>query len=151
MPKEIYPSSYRCDCGAQIDFFESTIKEVKAASMKRRQSLGEGGRGGHVVIFQTGRMVDILCPKGGKREIQSKSKSKFTSKQGQYLAFIHGYGALYGQAPAEHEMQRHFNVSPPTVHQMVLTLEKKGLIERIPGQARSIKLLVPENELPRIQ
>jgi Mn-dependent DtxR family transcriptional regulator len=45
-------------------------------------------------------------------------------------------------------MQRYFQVSSPFVHQMVLTLEANGLIERIPGQARSIRLLVPREELP---
>jgi hypothetical protein len=35
-------------------------------------------------------------------------------------------------------------------NQMVLTLEKKGLIERTPGQARSIKVLVPPDQLPRL-
>ena len=39
-------------------------------------------------------------------------------------------------------MQRHFQVSPPSVHQMVLTLERAGLIKRTPGVARSIELLV---------
>jgi hypothetical protein len=31
---------------------------------------------------------------------------------------------------------------------MVVTLEAHGLIERKPGQARSIRLLVPREELP---
>jgi len=30
-------------------------------------------------------------------------------------------------------MQRYFRVSPPSVHQMILTLEANGFIERIPG------------------
>ena len=45
-------------------------------------------------------------------------------------------------------MQRHFRVSPPSVHQMVLTLERAGLIRRQPGVPRSIKLLVAPEELP---
>ena len=45
-------------------------------------------------------------------------------------------------------MQRYFKVSPPSVHQMVLTLEKRGLIERVPGQARAIRVLLPREELP---
>ena len=52
-------------------------------------------------------------------------KKKYTSKQGQYLAFIYYYTKINGQAPAEADMQRYFKVSPPSVHQMVLTLEKK--------------------------
>ncbi len=37
-------------------------------------------------------------------------------------------------------MQRFFKVTPPSVHQMVLTLEKRGFITKVPGQARSIRL-----------
>jgi len=72
----------------------------------------------------------------------------YTDKQGQYLAFIHYYSKIHGRAPAEAEMQQYFRVSPPSVHQMALTLETRGLIERTPGQARSIRLLIPPEELP---
>jgi len=75
-------------------------------------------------------------------------KRRYTEKQGQYLAFIHYYTKIHGRAPAELEMERYFRVTPPSVHQMVLTLEANGLIERTPGQARSIRLLIPREELP---
>ena len=75
-------------------------------------------------------------------------KKPYTDKQGQYLAFIYYYGKIHGRAPAEAEMQQYFQVSPPAVHQMILTLEARGLIERTPGQARSIHLLIPREELP---
>jgi repressor LexA len=45
-------------------------------------------------------------------------------------------------------MQDYFKVSPPSVHQMVLTLEANGFIERTPGKGRSIRLLIPREELP---
>jgi repressor LexA len=45
-------------------------------------------------------------------------------------------------------MQLYFRVSPPSVHQMVLTLETHGLIERTPWQARSIRLLLLREDLP---
>jgi hypothetical protein len=51
---------------------------------------------------------------------------KFTDKQGQYLAFIHAYSLALGRPPAEADIQRFFAVTPPTVHQMVLTLERKA-------------------------
>ena len=72
----------------------------------------------------------------------------YTDKQGQYLAFIYYYSKIHGRAPAEAEMQQYFRTSPPAVHQMILTLEARGLIERTPGQARSIRLLIPREELP---
>ena len=74
--------------------------------------------------------------------------SSFTPKQGQYLAFIYTYTRVLGRPPAEADLQRHFGVSPPAVHQMVLTLERAGLIRRRPGVARSIEVLVAPELLP---
>ena len=72
----------------------------------------------------------------------------FTPKQGQYLAFIYAYTRVLGRLSAEADLQRHFGVSPPSVHQMVLTLERAGLIRRQPGVARSIEVLVAPELLP---
>ena len=76
---------------------------------------------------------------------------RYTDKQGQYLAFIYYYAKINGRAPSEADMQRHFNVTPPSVHQMVVTLEAKGLIERTPGQGRSIRPLLPREEPPDLE
>jgi SOS-response transcriptional repressor LexA len=75
----------------------------------------------------------------------------FTDKQGQYRAFIDAYTRVHGRAPAEADMQRRFDVTPPSVHQMVLTLERAGLIRRHPGLARSIQVLVDPDRLPRLR
>ncbi len=75
----------------------------------------------------------------------------YTPKQGQYLAYIHQYTQLHGQAPAEHEIQAYFGVTPPTVHQMILRLEQLGFISRTPRQARSIRVLVPAEALPPLR
>ena len=77
-------------------------------------------------------------------------KRDFTPRQGQYLAFIYYYSKLNGRAPAEADIAQYFQVSPPSVHQMVLNLEERGLITRIPGQPRSIRLLIPREELPAL-
>jgi DNA-binding MarR family transcriptional regulator len=82
---------------------------------------------------------------------QPPTAPRFTEKQGQYLAFIWTYGLLNGRSPAERDMQRFFGVTAPSVHQMVLTLERAGLIRRQPGFARSIELLVEPESLPRLQ
>ncbi len=74
----------------------------------------------------------------------------FTPKQGQYLAFIHLYTRLHRRPPAETDMQEYFRVSPPSVHQMVLTLERGGFIKRQPRTARSIQLLVDPAKLPEL-
>ena len=76
---------------------------------------------------------------------------RFTEKQGQYLAFIHASALVMGRPPAEADLRRHFQVSPPSVHQMVLTLERAALIRRQPGVARSIELLVDPGSLPPLR
>jgi len=78
-------------------------------------------------------------------------KPRYTSRQGQFLAYINHYTTLHGRPPAEAEMVQFFQVTPPSVHQMILTLERRGLISRVLGQARSIKLRLAAEELPRLQ
>jgi DNA-binding MarR family transcriptional regulator len=73
---------------------------------------------------------------------------RFTEKQGQYLAFIYVYSRMFRQAPAETDIQRHFQVTPPSVHQMIINLHRAGLISRKPGVPRSIELLVAPELLP---
>ena len=76
---------------------------------------------------------------------------RFTERQGQYLAFIHAYTKVNGRPPAQADMQRFFAVTAPTVHQMVLGLERCGLLRRTPGQARTLEVLVPPEELPTLR
>jgi hypothetical protein len=64
----------------------------------------------------------------------SPSAKTFTPKQGQYLAYIHLYTRLHRRPPAEADIQQYFQVTPPSVHQMVVTLERAGLSEGNPGQ-----------------
>ena len=84
-------------------------------------------------------------------ECRPLSAPNFTAKQGQYLAFIYAYTQVMGRPPAEADLQRHFRVTPPSVHQMVLTLERQGLIRRQPGVARSIAVLIDPKDLPVLQ
>jgi hypothetical protein len=63
MPKEIFPSSYECDCGHQSHFFENTIKAMKTMSQNKRVRLGDSAAEEHTIVFHKGEMVEILCPK----------------------------------------------------------------------------------------
>jgi Mn-dependent DtxR family transcriptional regulator len=80
----------------------------------------------------------------------SRPAKTFTPKQGRYLAFIHAYTRLHRQSPAETDMQEYFRVSPSSVHQMVLTLERGGFIRRQPRTPRSIEVLVDPRNLPEL-
>jgi DNA-binding MarR family transcriptional regulator len=64
---------------------------------------------------------------------------------------MYNYAKIHRQAPAESDLERYFQVSPPAIHDMIKTLELKGLIKRTPGQARSIRLLVQPEHLPRLE
>lgn len=77
--------------------------------------------------------------------------SDFTPRQGQFLAFIYYYTKVNGRPPAEADMQRYFRVTPPSVHQMVIKLEERGYIARMPGQGRSIRLLLTREQLPDLE
>ena len=75
----------------------------------------------------------------------------YTERQGQFLAYIHQYSLVNGCAPAEADMQRFFQITPPSVHSMVLTLERRGFIRREPGRARSITLIISPEALPPLK
>jgi hypothetical protein len=109
------------------------------------------------------RALDAVCDRlGGLLEqftdeppsvavARTTSGRTFTAKQGQYLAFIYWFTKIHRQAPAEADLQRYFRVSAPGVHEMILTLERRGLITREPGKARSISLRVARTELPELE
>ena len=61
----------------------------------------------------------------------------------------------YGNKPDDTrdrtDMQQFFGTSPPSVHRMVVELEKKELIRRIPRQSRSIEILIGSDEIPPLR
>jgi Mn-dependent DtxR family transcriptional regulator len=79
---------------------------------------------------------------------ESTETPGYSPLQGQYLAFIYAYSTINRRPPAEADMQAFFRVTAPSVHQMVLQLERLRLIRRTPRAARSIELLVAPAALP---
>ena len=78
-------------------------------------------------------------------------QAQFSERQGQYLAFIYAYTQVNKRPPAQADLQQYFEVTPPTVHQMLLTLERLGLLRRTPGQARALEVLVAAEDLPPLR
>ncbi len=76
--------------------------------------------------------------------------SRFTARQGQYLAFIHRFTVRRGVAPSFDEIAAHFGVSSPSVNGMIKGLARRGLLSRRPGAARSLRVLVPASDLPDV-
>src|ERR671927_336476 len=102
-------------------------------------------------MFMTTSSIEVVMDRAcGVR--QPCTVPSFTDRQGQYLAFfIDAYTRVNGRPPAEADLQRHFGVSAPSVHRMVVTLERAGLIRRRSGVARSIEVLVDPGCLPLLQ
>lgn len=73
---------------------------------------------------------------------------RFTARQGEVLAFIQRFTARHGVAPSFEEIASHFGTSSPSVNGMIKTLERRGLLSRVPGVARSLRVLVPASRLP---
>jgi LexA DNA binding domain. len=68
----------------------------------------------------------------------------FTARQGAYLTFIYRYTQRFGVAPSFEDIGSHFGTTPPSVNSMIKTLCARGLLSRLPGVARSLRVLVPE-------
>jgi DNA-binding MarR family transcriptional regulator len=102
-------------------------------------------------------LISVLCrtigvmARGASSVDLGRGEAGMTRAQGQYLAFILLYTKLHKTPPAEVDMQRYFDVTPPSVHSMVLALEKRGFIERSAGRPRSIKVLVSPAEVPPLK
>lgn len=90
--------------------------------------------------------------KSGEHSTQSSAnvKIELTNRQGQYLAFIYMYTKINRRAPAETDIRNYFSVSAPTAHQMILKLQQLGAIEKRVGVARSIKVLVAPEAIPKL-
>jgi hypothetical protein len=73
-----------------------------------------------------------------------------TRQQGQFLAFIREYMMRNqaGVAPRHADFQRFFNLTPPSVNSMLIRLEQRGFIRRIPGKARAIELAINLDWIP---
>ncbi|RJY05848.1 MarR family transcriptional regulator [Parashewanella spongiae] len=83
--------------------------------------------------------------------IPEPEKAPFTEKQGQYLAFIKMYTKVNKVPPAHTDFQKYFDVTPPTVNQMIKTLENKGLIRKKPKTPRSIYVLALDELIPTLK
>jgi len=82
--------------------------------------------------------------------VPAAGTGSLTRRQAEYLAFIRDFTRLNDKAPSEAEIARYFKISAPSVHTMILKLEKIGAISRRPRVARSIRVLVSSEELPHL-
>ena len=114
-------------------FTMDTSSEMDVADMIRRAILSS--------LRDHGELT-IVFPK------EPTENTNLTDLQGQYLSYIYNCSVINGRAPSEADFRDFFGTTPPTIHNMILRLEDKGLIGRVPGQPRSIRLRIPPRLLP---
>ena len=130
-----------CRCGCEAEgALETPIRSYSSPSSED-YGLQDSSRIAYVTGTSACRTIAVFPP----------LMPRYTPKQGQYLAFIYSYTKIHGRPPAQTDIQHYFKVTPPTVHQMVLKLDQLGLIERTPGQARSVRVLLLRQELPDLE
>jgi hypothetical protein len=73
-----------------------------------------------------------------------------TRQQGQFLAFIREFILRNeaGVAPSHKDFQWFFNLTPPSVNSMLIRLEQRGFIRRVPGKARAIEIICQAEWIP---
>jgi hypothetical protein len=72
-----------------------------------------------------------------------------TARQAEYLAFIRAFTQRWGIPPSFEEIGRHFMTTAPSVNSMVKMLEARGFLTRIPGAARTLRVLVDDEPAVR--
>ena len=87
---------------------------------------------------------------GSERPPSATLPGRPTRQQGQFLAFIREYMMRNeaGVAPTHADFQRVFNLTPPSVNSMLIRLEKRRFIRRVPGKARAIQLVINPDWIP---
>ena len=97
------------------------------------------------------RRLDSAAPV--KRSSATPPPGGPTRQQGQFLAFIREYMMRNqaGVAPRHADFQQFFNLTPPSVNSMLIRLEQRGFIRRIPGKARAIEISLPPEAIPPLE
>ena len=76
---------------------------------------------------------------------------RLTPQQGQLLAYVYYYTKVHRVPPSENESAAVLGIQGPSAHASILRLEANGSLSRMPGQPRTIKVLVPREELPELE
>lgn len=71
MAVHLYPSSYLCDCGHASHFTERTVREMRRMSQRKRQLLADSEKDEHVIEFEGGQAMAVICPRLGRLPIRS--------------------------------------------------------------------------------
>ena len=121
-------------------FMGETPLEVQAVMESAVEAIGEALR-----------RLDSAVP--AKKSSAAPPSGGPTRQQGQFLAFIREYMMRNeaGVAPSHADFLRFFDLTPPSVNSMLIRLEQRGFIRRIPGKARAIELTINLDWIPPLE
>jgi repressor LexA len=86
----------------------------------------------------------LAMPKSNDMPARMPAATRPTKRQTEYLAFIRAFTERWGIPPSFEEIGKHFGVTTPSVNTMVKALEARAFLTRVPGQARTLRVIVPD-------
>jgi hypothetical protein len=151
---------------------ETDVRKLRQAIAEARTSLGDAAEKLRAVLGNEGIMPEppgqaeaamecaVEAIEAALRRLDSAAPEKRpasplppggpTRRQGQFLAFIREYMMRNeaGVAPTHAALQKFFKLTAPSVNSMLIRLERRGFIRRIPHQARGIELAIEPGLIP---
>ncbi len=130
----------------ELDEFMRHLEETahSAQNLQAQNRLGQ-----LLTRLESGLSGDV--DQGAHMVRPAAARLGYTRLQGQYLAFIYYYTKLHRRSPAEADLRAYFRVSPPAVHDMLRTLQRRRFIARTPAAPRSIRILLPPEQIPDLE
>ncbi len=141
-PRELFKLLARDLCATNGVEWRNRLIEGKSKFDLAGTRVSHDDRAVHVDVEVPPAVANIFEPakRSGRRGDVEPVTPKLAASQARALDYLRRYFALHERAPAEHEICAALQMTPPTTHDAILALEKKGLISRTPGVARSIRL-----------
>lgn len=75
----------------------------------------------------------------------------YTPRQGQFLAFIHHYAKVSGQAATDRDLERYFQLSSSSVRDMMERLAWGKFVAASGDTPRTYRVLIPVEQVPELE
>lgn len=75
----------------------------------------------------------------------------YSPRQGQFIAFIHHYTKVSGQAPTDRDVERYFKISSSAAREMIERLEWGKFVACSDTKPRTLRVLIPAEQVPLLE
>lgn len=76
---------------------------------------------------------------------------RLSRSQGQLVAYVCWYTKVHRVPPSENESAEFLGVRGPSAHRTIVLLDARGVLSRRPGEPRTLKVLLPRDEIPDLE